>query len=144
MEPVGGASRWSQQREPVGGAPVGGQASRRAIPVKGSGYTLAVSPSVPPSPARSFRLRWQGSLSIGVGLALIVAATLWLAIVGYGGHVRRQFAERRSYDMVKTSVHQALPGVLLTGLGGLGLILLGARLRRRANPLPTQAGPAES
>lgn len=92
----------------------------------------------------SRRLRCGGSLSIGCGLVLIVGATLWLANVGYGGHVRRQFAQRRSYDMVKTSVHEVLPRVLLVGLGGLGLILLGARLRRRANPLPPETGPTQS
>ncbi len=107
-----------------------------------------MSPPAPPSPApsaaRSLRLRWQGSLSIGVGLALIVGATLWLANVGYGSHVLREFASRRSYDMVKASVHEVLPGVLLTGLGGLGLILLGGRLRRRANPVPPQTGSEDS
>jgi len=71
-------------------------------------------------------------------VALIVAATLWLANVGYGSHVLRDFAKRRSYDMVKASVHEVLPNVLLTGLGGLGLILIGGRLRRRASPLPPQ------
>jgi len=116
-----------------------------------------VSPSAPPSPAptpaptpaQNFRLRRRGSLSIGIGLALIVAATLWVANAGYGSQVRRRFANRRSYDMVKTSVHEVLPRVLLTGLAGLGLILLGARMRQRAtSPTDTQAneetGPAES
>jgi hypothetical protein len=120
-----------------------------------------VSPSPPPSPPRSpdlsqdlspgqsLRLRRRGGLSIGIGLVLIVAATLWVANVGYGGHVRRKFAQRRSYNMVKTSVHEVLPRVLLTGLAGLGLILLGARMRQRATP-PTdtpaneETGPAES
>lgn len=96
------------------------------------------------SSAESLRLRRRGSYSIGFGVVLIVAATLWLANVGYGSHVRREFAQRRSYDMVKTSVHEVLPRVLLTGLAGLGLILLGGKMRQRATPPSPETGPAKS
>lgn len=104
------------------------------------------SPDLPPDlpPGQSLRLRRRGSLSIGAGLVLIVAATLWVSNAGYGNHVRREFAQRRSYDMVKTSVHEVLPRVLLTGLAGLGLILLGARMRERGTPPTEESGSVES
>ena len=66
----------------------------------------------------------------GLGVAAIVGAALWLSSAGYGTRVRRAFADRRSYDMVKPAVHRALPGVAALGLGGLGLLLAGARMRR--------------
>lgn len=76
------------------------------------------------------RLRRSWVLS-GVGLATIVFATLWLANAGYGTEVRREFGQRRSYDMVKPAVQRAMPGVIVTGLGGLVLMIAGARMRSR-------------
>lgn len=57
---------------------------------------------------------------IGLGIVLIIAATLNMTSAGYGTSVRREF--RRSYDMIKNDVHAALPRTVL--LGGLGLLLL--------------------
>lgn len=73
----------------------------------------------------------RGWILSGVGLATIVFATLWLANAGYGTKVRREFSQRRSYDMVKPSVQSAMPGVIVTGLSGLGLMIVGARMRSR-------------
>ncbi|MDA1266882.1 MAG: hypothetical protein O2816_17515 [Planctomycetota bacterium] len=65
-----------------------------------------------------------------VGVVLIVLAALNLTSAGYGTRVRREFADRRSYDMIKPQVHRALPRTLMLGLGGLTLLLVGARLGR--------------
>ena len=48
----------------------------------------------------------------------------------------RRFPERRSYNQVKVSVHEAIPGGLLRALAGVSLVLLGARLRRPALETP--------
>jgi hypothetical protein len=71
---------------------------------------------------------------IGAGIVLIVAATLTLSSAGYGTEVKREFSQRRSYDMIKPAVHKAMPRAVLLGLGGLVLILIGAQFRRGAEP----------
>lgn len=86
----------------------------------------------PPPDEEADRARRRRSWILsGVGLATIVFATLWLANAGYGTHVRREFGQRRSYDMVKPAVQRAMPGVILTGLSGLALMVVGARMRSR-------------
>lgn len=84
-----------------------------------------------PRPARSERAAWHGRWVIGLGVALIALAALHLAAAGYGTRPRRDFAERRSYDMVKPAVHRALPRSALLGTAGLAFVLAGGRLRRR-------------
>lgn len=66
----------------------------------------------------------------GLGLAVIVGATLWVASAGYGTRVRRGFEERRSYDTVKPAVQRVAPWAVLTGVSGLVLMVVGTRLRR--------------
>jgi len=78
--------------------------------------------------------RWGWALG-ACGVLLIVVAALMLASAGYGTRVRREFADRRSYDMVKPAVHRALPRVALTAALGVGLSIAGSRLRRgRSGP----------
>lgn len=67
---------------------------------------------------------------IALGILGIVMAALHLANAGYGSSVNRGFANRRSYDMVKPAVHQAMPRTALLGLGGLLLVIVGGRLGR--------------
>lgn len=77
------------------------------------------------------RRRTLGAVLIGLGLAVIVAAVLWVLEVANGpGTGPKTFATRRSYDQVKVAVHQSFPLGFAIGLGGLGLALLGGRLRR--------------
>ncbi len=65
------------------------------------------------------------------GLLVVLVAVLDLNGAGYGWRVRHDFAERRSYDMVKRGVHRAFPRVLLTAACGGALIWVGGRLRAR-------------
>ena len=65
-----------------------------------------------------------------IGVVLIVLGTLNLTVAGYGTEVRRDFAQRRSYDMIKPRVQAALPRTAVLGLGGLCLILYAAGLGR--------------
>jgi len=70
---------------------------------------------------------------IVLGLVTIVGAVLWVLEVANGpGAAPTTFAERRSYDMVKESVHETFPLAFGVGLVGLGLTMLGARLARVA------------
>lgn len=76
--------------------------------------------------------RRYGQILIGLGLATIVAAVLWMLEVANGpGTGPKTFAERRSYDQVKASIHETFPIGFPIGLAGLGLTMLGARLARR-------------
>jgi hypothetical protein len=74
------------------------------------------------------RLGW---VLTGIGALLVLLGVFELTSAGYGTRVRHNFAERRSYDMVKTDVHAALPWAATKALVGLGVVLLGARLRSR-------------
>jgi len=51
----------------------------------------------------------------------------------------KSFAERRGYDQVKESMHQIFPLGFAVGVGGLGLIMLGTRMAKRAREEPEQA-----
>ena len=81
-----------------------------------------------PADLRRTRLGWVLS---AIGAALILAAVLELTSAGYGTHVLRTFAERRSYDMVKRDVHRAFPRAAVTAALGGGFLFAGARLRAR-------------
>jgi hypothetical protein len=84
-----------------------------------------------PSPRVDPRER-LGWIVTAVGLIVIVSSVLWVSSAGYGVRARHDFAERRSYNMVKRDVHEVLPRAIVQGLAGLGVVLLGARMRRRA------------
>ena len=78
------------------------------------------------------RRRPLGIALIVLGLAIIVAAVLWVLEVANGpGSGPKTFAERRSYDQVKTAVQQTFPLGFLVGLVGLGMAMLGSRIARR-------------
>lgn len=60
---------------------------------------------------------------------MILWGVLHLTTATIGGRVR-EFKHRRTYTEVKTAAHEALPWTLALGLAGLGILALGARLRR--------------
>ncbi|MFT5048671.1 MAG: hypothetical protein ACI8QZ_000058 [Chlamydiales bacterium] len=74
------------------------------------------------------RLGWS---MMAFGGVLLLWAVLGLASAGYGSRPTRDFAARRSYNMVKRDVHTAFPTALMRAAAGLSLLALGARTRRR-------------
>jgi len=85
--------------------------------------------------------RRLGTILIVLGLLVIVGAVLWVLEAANGpGMGPRTFAERRSYDQVKVEIHRTFPFGLVIGLGGLGLALLGGRLRAAAESSPGEGG----
>jgi hypothetical protein len=72
-----------------------------------------------------------GWILTGLGILLILVGVLEITSAGYGTHVLREFAERRSYDMVKRDLHRALPRAALTAVLGGGLLFAGSRARVR-------------
>ena len=69
------------------------------------------------------------------------ATLLTVASAGYGTNPdpNRTFGERRSYNMVKTSVHDAVPDAAPYLAGALLLFWLGRRQLRRADLLDPPA-----
>ncbi|HED65699.1 MAG TPA: hypothetical protein ENJ09_09115 [Planctomycetes bacterium] len=80
-----------------------------------------------PSPAQ----RRVGFTLIAVGILTIIGAVLWVVDEADGpGTGPKTFAERRSYNQVKESIHETFPLAFCIGLGGLGVTILGSRLAR--------------
>ena len=73
------------------------------------------------------RTRWGWVLS-ALGLCLVLAGVLHLTSSAIGGRVG-SFAERRTYNQVKTAAQHAWPSAMLIALSGLGLMIAGSRLR---------------
>ena len=72
-----------------------------------------------------------GFALVGVGLLVIVSAVLYVLEDANGpGTGPKSFAQRRSYDMVKESMHETFPLAFGLGVAGLGLTMLGARLAK--------------
>jgi uncharacterized membrane protein len=76
------------------------------------------------------RARW-GWIATIVGFLVILAGVLHLTSATVGGRVH-EFKERRTYNEVKTAAHRAIPITALLGFVGMGLVLLGGKLRARA------------
>jgi len=75
--------------------------------------------------------RRLGHALIVLGIVVILVAVLYVLEVANGpGTGPKDFAHRRSYDMVKESIHDVFPIAFLVGLGGLGVALLGGRLTK--------------
>ena len=75
---------------------------------------------------------------MALGFLLILAGILNLTSAAVGGRVRR-FEDRRTYVQVKSAAHAAYPLTLALGLAGIGVVLLGNRLRasgRKPDPGP--------
>jgi len=76
------------------------------------------------------RARWGAAL-----IALGIAGILWGAlhvVLAVGGPEKPEFAQRQTYDEVKPIVHRTFLGGLVRSLAGLGLALVGGRVRGRA------------
>jgi hypothetical protein len=73
------------------------------------------------------RVRWGWVLS-ALGLLLMLAGVLYLTSSAIGGRVG-SFADRRTYNQVKTAAQHAWPASMLIALSGLGLMIAGSRLR---------------
>ncbi|TAJ19308.1 MAG: hypothetical protein EPO68_06500 [Planctomycetota bacterium] len=83
-------------------------------------------------PDSPWRLRFgRGHALIAFGLALIVAATLYVATAGYGDRVR-ELPERRSYNQVKQSLHSAWPAGMCLCVSGVFFCVWGGRVLKRA------------
>lgn len=84
------------------------------------------APASPPSPRR----RRLAVALIVLGLAGILWGVLHVLEAANGpGTGPKTFAERRSYDQVKVAVHESFLGGLARAMVGLGLVMVGARLR---------------
>ena len=89
---------------------------------------------------RRRRTNQLGWLLIVVGIAGIVWGVFHV-LGAVGGPDQRDFAHRIPYDEVKRRVHGAFAGGLVRSLAGLGVALVGGRLRAsaaRANGEPGQ------
>ena len=76
-----------------------------------------------------------GAALIGIGLATILGGVLYVLEAANGpGRGPTTFAQRRSYDQVKSAVHQSFPIGAAVALAGLGLAWAGSRLRSSASP----------
>lgn len=85
-------------------------------------------------PAQGEPRRRVGAVLIGLGIALLAWAVIYMNFSALGGPpAQRTFAHRRPYDQIKRSVHEAFPGFLLRAASGGLAIYFGARLRRRAS-----------
>ena len=76
------------------------------------------------------RNRRLGTAFVVIGLVTIVGAVLWILEVANGpGTGPKRFAERRSYNQVKEALHESFPLGFAVGVAGLGLAMLGGRMR---------------
>jgi hypothetical protein len=85
----------------------------------------------------SSRERWGWAVS-ALGLLVMLVGVLHLTNATIGGPIH-EFKDRRTYVEVKTAAHAAFPLTLLLGLGGLGIAVLGGRLRASSRrPAPDE------
>jgi len=104
-------------------------------------------PSETPNADPDLSRRGLGRVMVGLGLVVIVAAVIYVLESANGpGTGPKTFAQRRSYNQVKESVHATYPLAFLVALTGLGITMVGARMQRdpesAANdPHPSQPPP---
>lgn len=103
------------------------------------------APSPPATAAASGPAGPRSRLGLALlvlGLVAIVVGVLWILEAANGpGTGPKVFAQRRSYDQVKTAIHAALPVGAAISIGGLGLAMLGKRLMDRANSRGPRSEP---
>ena len=75
------------------------------------------------------RLRASWALT-AFGLIVLLSGVFYFTSSTIGGRVTR-FEDRRTYSNTKPKAHEAFPMAVLLGLSGLGLMMLGSRLRPR-------------
>ncbi len=81
------------------------------------------------APRASAARRRAGTTLVVAGLALVLLGVFHV-LNAVGSYESRDFAHRKRDYEVRRTVHERFPGALLRGLSGLGLALIGARLRR--------------
>ena len=95
--------------------------------------------SAPADPAA--RRARVGAILIALGILTIVAAGLGMLEASNGpGLGPTEFAQRRSYNQTKEAMHEVFPLGLACAAAGLGLAMLGGRLRRGAQPDSSSEG----
>ena len=79
-----------------------------------------------------------GRAMVVFGLVVIVASVIYVLEAANGpGTGPKSFAQRRSYNQVKESVHATYPLAFLFALSGLGITMAGSRLLRGSDPNAT-------
>ena len=102
-------------------------------------------PETPAGP--DAKRRKLGRALVVFGLVVIVASVIYVLEAANGpGTGPKTFAQRRSYNQVKESVHATYPLAFLIALSGLGLTMAGARMQRdpestASDPTPPQPPP---
>jgi hypothetical protein len=74
-------------------------------------------------------MKRAGTGLIALGLIFILWGVFHV-LGAIGGYEQRDFAHRKTDYQVRTVVHETFPGGLVRAMAGLGLLLLGGRLRR--------------
>jgi hypothetical protein len=94
----------------------------------------------PSPPAR----RRAGFALVGLGIVVILASVVYVLEMANGpGTGPKRFEERRTYDMVKESVHETFPMAFAIGIAGLGIAMCGGRLARPKRPPSDTVGPTD-
>ena len=73
--------------------------------------------------------RRVGIVSIALGILVILGSVIWVLEVANGpGTGPKTFAQRRSYNQVKESLHESFPLGFGVAMVGLALVFVGRRL----------------
>jgi len=90
-----------------------------------------ILPDPPPAgaPVRATPRQRLGLVLMAAGLASILWGVFHV-LAAIGPYEQRDFAHRKTDYEVRSTVHETFPGGFARAMGGLGLLLLGGRLRR--------------